>query len=142
MAAIDGKRRARTIHPLNAFLLSAAVPLWLGGFLSDLGYGATAEVQWNNFADWLIAGAMVFTGFALLWSFIQLLVARPRWGWNLLCFALLVATFVLGLVDNFHHARDAWAIMPAAPIITGIVTLLAILAAAVGLASLRLGDLS
>lgn len=31
--------------------------------------------------------------------------------------------------------------MPAAPILSGIVTLLAILAAAVGLASLRTGDL-
>ena len=48
------------------FLLSAAVPLYLGGLLSDLGYGNTAEPQWANFAAWLIAGAMVFTGLGLL----------------------------------------------------------------------------
>jgi uncharacterized membrane protein len=140
VAAIDGRRRARAIHPLHAFLLSGAVPLFLGGFLSDLAYGASAETQWGNFAAWLIAGAMVFTGLALLWSFIALLLVRPRWRWTLLCFVLLLATFVLGLVDNFHHARDAWAIMPAAPILSGIVTLIAMLAAAVGLSSLRMGD--
>ena len=140
MAAIDGRRRARAIHPLHAFLLSGGVPLFLGGFLSDLAYGASAETQWANFAAWLIAGAMVFTGFGLLWAVIALIFARPRWGWVLLCFVLLLATFVLGLIDSFQHARDAWAIMPAAPILSGIVTLIAMLAAAVGLSSLRTGD--
>ncbi|MEA3038303.1 MAG: hypothetical protein QOE79_816 [Sphingomonadales bacterium] len=130
----------RPIHPLFAFLLAAAVPLYLGGLLSDITYGNTAEPQWANFAAWLILGAMVFTGLALLWAFIALLVARPRWGWVLLCFVLLMATFLLGLFDNFHHARDAWAIMPAAPILSGITALLALLACAVGLSSLRARD--
>jgi uncharacterized membrane protein len=133
-------RRAGAIHPLFAFLLSAAVPLYLGGLLSDLGYGNTAEPQWANFAAWLIAGAMVFTGLGLLWAVIALIFARPRWSWVLLCFVLLLATFALGLVDSFHHARDAWAIMPAAPILSLIVTLVAMLAAAVGLSSLRVRD--
>jgi uncharacterized membrane protein len=133
-------RRARPIHPLFAFLLAGAVPLFLGALLSDLGYGATAEPQWANFAAWLLVGAMVFTGFALLWAFIALIVARPRWGWTLLCFVLLLAAFVLGLIDSFHHARDAWAIMPAAPILSLIVTLVAALACAVGLSTLRMRD--
>ena len=140
MAASVEARTARPIHPLFAFLLSAGVPLFLGGTLSDITYGNTAEPQWANFAAWLIAGAMVFTGLALLWAFVALIVSRPRWGWTLLSFVLLVATFALGLVDNLHHARDAWAIMPAAPILSGITTLLAMLAAAVGLASIRRGS--
>jgi uncharacterized membrane protein len=137
VAVTADARRAGPIHPLFAFLLAAAVPLFLGGLISDLGYGATAEPQWANFASWLIVGAMVFTGFGLLWAFIALLFARPRWGWVLLCFVLLLATFVLGLIDSFQHARDAWAIMPAAPYLSGIVTLLAILAAAIGLSTIR-----
>lgn len=140
MAASADGRRTRSIHPFFAFLLAASVPLFLGGLLSDITYGNTSEPQWANFAAWLIAGAMVFTGFALLWAFIALLLTGPRWGWGLLCFGLLLATFVLGLVDNFHHARDAWAIMPAAPILSGLVTLLAILAAGVGLSTLRMRD--
>lgn len=107
VAALNDPRRSRAIHPLHAFLLSAAVPLFLGGFLSDLAYGSSAEMQWSNFAAWLILGAMPFTGLALLWSFITLLRVRSRWGWSLLCFVLLLATFLLGLFDNFHHARDA-----------------------------------
>jgi uncharacterized membrane protein len=133
--------RTRPIHPLFVFLLAAGVPLYLGGLLSDITYGNTAEPQWANFAAWLIVGAMVFTGLALLWAFIALILARPRWGWVLLCFVLLLATFVLGLVDSLHHARDAWAIMPAAPILSGVTTLLALLACGVGLSTLRSGGL-
>jgi uncharacterized membrane protein len=123
---------------LHAALLAGAVPLFLGGLLSDLAYGSTAEVQWSNFAAWLIAGAMVFTGFAGLWALIALV--RARRGWPLLCLLLLVATFVLGLIDSFVHARDAWGIMPEAPIMSAIVTLVAIAATWIGLASLRAGE--
>jgi uncharacterized membrane protein len=140
MAVTAEIRPAGPIHPLFAFLLAAAVPLFLGGLLSDLTYGNTAEPQWANFAAWLLAGAMVFTGFALLWAFIALLLARPRRGWPLLLFVLLLALFVLGLVDSFHHARDAWAIMPAAPLLSGIAALLAMLACAAGFFTLRRGE--
>lgn len=128
---------ARPIHPLHAFLLAGAAPLFLGGLLSDLAYGSSAEVQWSNFAAWLILGAMVLTGFALLWSLIALVRARPRRGWPLICFLLLLAVFALGLINSFVHARDAFAIMPAAPILSAIVTAAALLATWVGFSSLR-----
>jgi uncharacterized membrane protein len=128
---------ARPIHPLHAFLLAGAAPLFLGGLLSDLAYGSTTEIQWSNFAAWLILGAMVFTGFALLWSAIALVRARPRRGWPLLCFFLLLVAFGLGLVDSFVHARDAWAIMPAAPVLSAIVAATMLLATWVGFSSLR-----
>jgi uncharacterized membrane protein len=128
------------VHPLFAFLLAGGVPLFVGGWLSDITYGNTAEPQWANFAAWLIAGAMVFTGLALLWALIVLFLAGPRRGRALLCFLLLLAAFALGLVDNLHHARDAWAIMPAAPILSGITALLASLACIVGFSTLRTRD--
>ncbi|MEA3065043.1 MAG: hypothetical protein QOJ27_1489 [Sphingomonadales bacterium] len=140
MAVTAGARRARPIHPLFAFLLAGAVPLFLGALLSDLAYGSTAEIQWSNFAAWLIVGAMALTGLALLWSLVALLRARPRTGWPLLCFLLLLAAFGLGLIDSFVHARDAWAVMPAAPILSGIVSAIVVLAAVVGLSSLRAGE--
>jgi uncharacterized membrane protein len=134
-------RRAGPIHPLFAFLLAGMVPLFLGALLSDLAYRGTPEPQWANFAAWLLVGAMVLTGLALLWAFILLIVTRRQWrDWPLLCFVLLLATFVLGLIDSFVHARDAWAIMPAAPILSLIVTPVAALACAVGLATLRMRD--
>jgi uncharacterized membrane protein len=137
VAATAAAGQARPIHPLLAFLLAGAVPLFLGGLLSDLAYGSSAEIQWSNFAAWLILGAMMFTGLALLWSLVALIRARPRRGWPLYCFVLLLAAFGLGLVNAFVHTRDAWGIMPAAPILSAVVTAIAVLAAFVGFSSLR-----
>lgn len=139
MAVTADARGARPIHPLFAFLLSGAVPLFLVALICDITYGNSAEPQWANFASWLLVGAMVFTGLGLLWAFIALLIVR-RWGWVALCFLLLLVTFVLGLLDNFEHAKDAWAIMPAAPWYSAFTTLAAALAAAVGLSTLRMRD--
>jgi uncharacterized membrane protein len=133
-------RQAGPVHPLYAFLIAGAVPLFLGGLLSDLAYGSTAEVQWSNFAAWLIAGAMVFTGCALLWAFIASIRARSRRGWPLISFILLLAAFVLGFIDSFVHARDAWGVMPGAPILSAVVTAIVGLAAWIGLSSLRVGE--
>jgi uncharacterized membrane protein len=140
LADTEDRRYRGAIHPLHAALLSGAVPLFLGGLLSDLAYGATAEIQWSNFAAWLIAGAMVVTGLAILWSFVALVRGRFQGGWPVLCFVLLLAAFVLGLIDSFVHARDAWGVMPQAPILSAIVTVVIVLAAAVGLSSLRAGE--
>lgn len=125
------------IHPVYAFLIAGAVPLFLGALLSDLAYGSSAEVQWSNFAAWLLVGAIVFTGLALLWAFIALLRKGAWRGRPLLSFVLLLALFAIGLIDSFVHARDAWAIMPAAPIFSAIATLIAGLAAIIGLSTLR-----
>lgn len=127
----------RVIHPLHAVLLAGAFPLFLGGLFSDWAYNNTFEVQWNNFAAWLIAGAMVFTGFALLWSLIDLLRGTARRGWGLTCFFLLLAMFVLGLINSFVHARDAFGSQPQGVVLSVIVTLLAIGAIWIGFSTLR-----
>lgn len=125
------------VHPLHGVFLAASVALFLGALLSDLAYGASYQIQWSNFAAWLLAGAMVVAGFSLLWSFITLLRARPRAGWPLATFLLLLAVFVLGLIDCFVHARDAWGIMPDGLLLSAVVTLLVI--AATWTAFLKLG---
>jgi uncharacterized membrane protein len=126
---------ARPIHPVFAFLLAAPVPLFLGAWLADWTYANSMEIQWSNFAAWLIVGAMVFTGLALLAALVGLV--RARRGWRLLCFVLLLAAFILGLFDSFVHARDAWGIMPAAPILSAAATAVAALATLTGFSSLR-----
>jgi uncharacterized membrane protein len=137
VAVTAAASRRTAIHPFFAFLVAGAVPLFLGGLLSDLAYGSSAEIQWSNFAAWLLVGAMVFTGFALLWAFIALLRTRAWRGRPLLSFVLLLALFAIGLIDSFVHARDAWGIMPAAPILSAIATLIAAVAAVIGLSTLR-----
>jgi uncharacterized membrane protein len=134
------RRPAGPIHPLHAFLLAAMVPLYLGGLLADLAYASSYQIQWANFAAWLIAGAMVFTGFALLWSLVDLLRVDIRRSRRLLSVLLLLAAFGLGLVDSFAHARDAYGAMPDGLILSAIVFALAAAAAWIGLSSLSAGE--
>src|SRR3546814_1099584 len=61
----------RAIHPVHAVLLAGTVPLFLGTLLSDWAYWSTYEVQWINFASWLVVGALLFAGYALLWAVID-----------------------------------------------------------------------
>ena len=134
VATASNRNYAIAIHPVHATLLVAAVPLFLGGLLSDLAYSSNYQIQWSNFAAWLLAGAMVFTGFAFLWSVIDLVRTRSRGTGRILYTLALAAVFVVGLIDSFVHARDAWAVMPAGLALSVIVTLLAVGATWLGLA--------
>ena len=125
--------------PLHSILLAGAVPLFLGALLSDIAYGQTYQIQWANFASWLIAGALVFSGFALLFALVNLLRAERKAGRPAAYFLLLLATWVLGLVNAFQHAKDAYAMMPGGLILSVIVTVLAIAATWIGLTNLRSG---
>jgi uncharacterized membrane protein len=115
--------------------------LFLGGLFSDLAYSSSYEIQWTNFASWLIAGALVFAGLALAWALIDLLRADRAWrGRPLVYFFLLLAAWILGFVNALVHAKDAWAKMPEALTLSLIVSLLILGAAWLGFATLRRGD--
>ena len=140
MATTVDRARPRTLHPLHAILLAAPVPLFLGSLLSDIAYSKSYQVQWTNFSSWLIAGGLVFGGFALLWALIGLLRADRRAGRPLVGFLLLLATWGLGFVNALTHARDAWAIMPAGLILSALVAALAGVGAWVGFSGFGLGE--
>ena len=134
-------RDHRAIHPVHAVLLASMVPLFLGALLSDWAYSSSYQVQWANFASWLIAGALVFGGFALLWALIELLRGdRPGRGRPLLYFIVLAGTWILGFVNALVHAKDAWAMMPAALILSIFVALLALAAVWLGFSAARAGE--
>jgi uncharacterized membrane protein len=136
MAAFVEREYPIPIHPVHAVLLAATFPLFLGGLLSDLAYSSSYEIQWSNFAAWLIAGAMLVTGFTLFWALIDLIRSR-RGGRPLIYFLALVSVFALGLINSFVHARDAWGVMPEGLLLSAIVTVLAFIAIWLGLASWR-----
>ena len=140
--ADDAVRVARTgIHPLHAFLLAASVPLFLGALLSDITYSRSYQIQWSNFAAWLLPAALVFAGFALLWALIDLLRADRHWsGRPLLYFLVLLAAWIIGFIDALVHAEDAWGKMPQALILSLIATVLACAAAWLGFSMWRAGD--
>ena len=123
--------------PLHALLLAGSVPLFLGAMLSDIAYYNSYQIQWSNFAAWLIAGGLVFCGLALLFALVNLVRARQKAGRPTLYFVLLLVTWALGLVNAFEHAKDAWAVMPSGLVLSVIVTVLAVVAALLGLSNLR-----
>ena len=141
MQARTGQRMAG-LHLVHLVLVSCAAPLFLGGLLSDVAYARTYEIQWLNFAAWLIAGAMVFTGAALAWSVLMVVLDRLRYRAGLIGLLLLLATFVVGLLNCFWHARDAWAAMPGGLIMSVVVTALTLLAIWFAAARARTGAVS
>jgi uncharacterized membrane protein len=131
MAVTALRTHQRAIQPLHAVLLAGTVPLFLAALLSDIVYAASYEVQWKNFASWLIIGGLVFGGFALLLAVIGLF----RSGRRTLYFGLLLATWILGFINALVHAKDAWASMPEGLILSVIIAALAIAATGFGFSS-------
>lgn len=128
-----------TPSPLHAILLAGTVPLFLGALLSDIAYFKSYQIQWSNFAAWLIAGGLLFCGLALLFALVNLVRAERKGGRPTVYFLLLLVTWVLGLVNAFEHAKDAWAVMPAGLVLSLVVTVLACVAAWLGMSNLRSG---
>lgn len=143
MAVTSERTYHRVIHPVHAVLLAGALPLFLGAVLADWAYSASYQVQWTNFASWLIAGGLVFTGFALLWAAVHALRKDgPRGHAKWVAVGLLAATFLLGFINALIHAKDAYAAMPAGLILSVIVLLLALAATWVGFSRPRSGETS
>ncbi|MES1926556.1 DUF2231 domain-containing protein [Salinisphaera sp. T31B1] len=141
MTAIARQPDRSGIHPLHALLLSGSFPLFLGAALSDYAYATSYLIIWSTFASWLIAGALIFTGLAMLCALIGLFRAERR-GPYALYFLLLLVTWVLGFVNALIHARDAWAMMPTGFILSIVVAVLACVASLLGFSRANAGGRS
>ena len=137
MPATVDPARPGVLRPVHAFLLAATVPPFLGAALSDYAYAATYQVQWINFASWLIVGGLVFGGAALVWALVGRLRSSPRGRRFVVSFVLMLAAWVLGFINAFIHARDAWATMPTGLVLSLFVAAAARTATAVGFSTLR-----
>ncbi len=139
MAATFDRTRPSAIHPFHAVLLAGTIPLFLGALLSDIAYAQTYQIQWTNFASWLIAGGLVFGGVVLVLALVDLVRADRRGGRQLIYFLLVLATWVLGFINALIHGKDAWGSMPAGLVLSVIVTALACAATWLGFSGLRSG---
>jgi uncharacterized membrane protein len=128
-----------SIHPLHAFLLGGALCFFASGLLSDWAYQATYEIQWKNFAGWLIIGGLVLGALALAWALVDLFRAHPGRRQRVVYFILLLAVWILGFVNELVHAKDAWASMPEALIISAITVVLMTVATWIGFSTMRTG---
>ena len=142
MATVYVQGHLRPLHPLHAILLAFPFPLSLGALLSDLAYGSSFQVQWINFSSWLIAGGLLVGAFALFWALIGMSRSRsPRHGRQIAYVLTLLVMWVLGLVNAFVHAKDAWATMPEGLYLSAISALLALVAAWIGYSGLHADEL-
>lgn len=128
------------LHPFHAVILAGALPLFLGTLLSDWAYSATYEVQWTNFASWLLAGALLLSGCALLWSSVNMLRRVRRQTRTWITFLLLLTTFIVGFINALVHTKDGWAVVPEGLVLSFIVAVLAAAAVWSGFAGGRSGE--
>jgi uncharacterized membrane protein len=140
VAVIAESRYSRVIHPVHAVLLAGTVVLFLSATLSDAVYAFTYEIQWSNFAAWLIVEGLVFSGFALVFAIVDFSRPARRASGMLVYTPILLATWLVGFFNALMHARDAWGSMPAGLVLSVIATLLACVATWLGFATRRIGS--
>lgn len=135
MHSLSSSTRTWVIHPFHAAMLGALWPLFMGALLTDYAYWSSHEIQWANFAAWLLVGAMVATTLTLICGIVGLVGGSRAFPYVI----ALGVTWVVGFLNSLHHARDAWAIMPAALVWSAIATLLALVVTWMGFSNLRTG---
>jgi uncharacterized membrane protein len=116
---------------LHGILLSFPVALFSAGLAADVAYFRTSEIQWTNFASWLIAGALVFGGLVLAWALIEWIVKlrRPASSQRLVYLIIVAVMWVVGLINAFHHAHDGWNSVGTTGLAMSIATMVLALAA-------------
>ncbi len=82
--------QARGLHPLHMLLFGAASCYLVTALLCDWAYHSTFEIQWKNFASWLIVGGLVFAGFAIVSDAARLLRHSAERGATALRLAVLL----------------------------------------------------
>jgi uncharacterized membrane protein len=127
--------------PLHAALLGGMVALFLGALLSDVAYARSYQIQWSNFASWLVVGGLLVGAAALVCAGLGLMPSR-RAPSALPHLLVLAAAWIAALLNALWHARDAWASMPGALLLSVTTVVLAVVAAWLGCRSVRAGGVS
>ncbi len=125
-----GQRPARA-HPIHGILSAFPLALFTAALVADIAYANSANMQWADFAVWLIAGGCVMGVLAAVAGLVDALVLRRRrrrvrTGADWLHSIGTIAMLALGIVNGFIHSRDAWtSVVPTGLTLSAIVTLLA-----------------
>ncbi len=119
------------LQGIHGLLLSFPVALFTSALATDIAYLKSPEIQWTNFSAWLIAGALVFGGLVIALALVEAVIdwrssrRRPRF----IYVGLLVATWVLGLINAFKHSQDGWSSVGALGVTLSLLCTLLVLAA-------------
>jgi len=109
-------------RPIYAILLPVPIVCFIGALVTDLAYRCSGgNLIWVNFSSWLIAAGLLFGALAGIVLLIDAI--RLRGGW--LPFGLLLAAWIVELVNSLVHARDGWtAVVPLGLILSVIAVVL------------------
>lgn len=123
---------AYRLHPLHGILLAFPVAGFSGALASDITYLNTAEIQWTNFSQWLITGALLFGAPVLLWALIAFVRHRRDRlkGARLFYFGAVLLMWIAGMVNAFQHSRDGWSSVGTFGLVLSVISTLLALAAA------------
>lgn len=129
-ATITARSGRSSLKPLHSLLLSFPVALFPCALLTDVTYMKTLQIQWTNFSAWLIVGALVPGGLALLWDLLAAWRGRAERRSGRLATALFLgAAWVAGLLNAFQHSHDGWASVGMAGLVLSAVSAALALAA-------------
>ncbi|WP_426692646.1 DUF2231 domain-containing protein [Sphingomonas sediminicola] len=141
---LPGDEPVRVSHgaldTLHALLGALPIAYFLLAFLIDVTYVRSTYFIWPIFSIWLIVAGLVAGGLAVLIGIFDWLASRRSTrargsGWHML---LTLAALLLGLLNAFVHSRDGWtAVVPEGIILSGVTTLLLIVAAFLGVVTSR-----
>lgn len=116
--------------PIHSMLVHFPIVCFVGALLCDIAYiQSGGQVQWANFAQWLLAFGVGIGAIAAVFGLIDLFrtpaSARPRTAyWHL---GAAVITVVLALFNNFIHARDGWTGVAPTGITLSVLTVIALI---------------
>jgi uncharacterized membrane protein len=98
-------------QPIHQLLVPFPVAYFTAAFVTDMAYQRTAEITWERFSVWLIAGGLVMAALVAIAAVIDLLFRsqRPAWG-HALAYASAV---ILSILNVLVHSRDGYtAVVP------------------------------
>ena len=115
--AVASAAGTRTIHQS---LAPFPVAYFTAAFVTDVAYWRTAEVMWERFSVWLIAGGLVMAALVAVAAVIDLASRRQKPAWiSGLSYILAV---VLSLLNVLVHSRDGYtAVVPTGLTLSAIV---------------------
>lgn len=122
------KARRAALHEM---LIPFPVTYFAAAFVTDVAYWRTAEITWERFSVWLIAGGLIMAALVAIAAAIDLAVGRqrpdrPRG----LGYALAV---LVSLLNVFVHSRDGYtAVVPLGLTLSTIVVVILLFTSSAG----------
>jgi len=123
-------------HSIHGILAAYPLAFFSGALLFDVVYANSAQMQWANFAVWLITLGLIMGVLAGIAGIVDALLARRRGQRRTRPWAHTVATalmMIVALINAFIHSRDAWtSVVPTGLVLSAITMVLALVSAWLG----------